>query len=61
LQPFTKETDDNVEFGPSCLPEIRMEEVSKHHRLSDAWMVIYDKVYDFTTFLAQVKKYSSTV
>ena len=31
-----------------------MEEVSRHSGFNDAWMVIYDRVYDFSTFLSEV-------
>ena len=38
------------------LREIQLSEVRKHCTLSDAWMVVYDKVYDVTQFLMEVKK-----
>jgi cytochrome b involved in lipid metabolism len=31
-----------------------MEEVENHHKNNDTWMIIYDKVYDFTEFMAKV-------
>ncbi len=39
------------------LPEISLKEVARHSRRNDAWMVIYDKVYDVTQFLIQVSYY----
>ena len=34
-----------------------MAEVRKHRDVSDGWMVIYDKVYDVTDFLDEVRIY----
>ena len=35
------------------LPLISLEEVSEHSSRYDGWMVIYDRVYDVTTFLRE--------
>jgi len=44
-----------VEFGPQNLPIISMEEVERHQR--DSWMVLYDKVYDFSAFMKKVNHF----
>ena len=36
------------------VPIISMTEVKEHNSPSDAWMVLYDKVYDVTNFLSSV-------
>ncbi len=46
--------EQQVEVGPKALPIITMDEVGEHYTTNDAWMVIYDKVYDFTDFMFQV-------
>ena len=53
--------ENQVEFGPKSLPIITIDEVGEHFTLDDAWMVIYDKVYNFTEFLEQVatKKFNT--
>ena len=38
------------------LPIITLEEVKNHFSLQDAWMVVYDRVYNVTSFLAEVCK-----
>lgn len=34
--------------------EISLEEVYKHCRYDDCWIVIYDRVYDITKFISSV-------
>jgi cytochrome b involved in lipid metabolism len=41
----------------AALPVITMDEVGEHYTQNDAWMVIYDKVYDFTHFMDEVRNY----
>ena len=36
------------------LPIISLEEVKNHFTLDDAWTIIYDRVYNVTSFLAEV-------
>ena len=36
------------------LPIYSMSEVKDHYETSDAWMVLYDRVYDVTKFLHEV-------
>ena len=36
------------------LPIITLEEVKNHFTLEDAWTIIYDRVYNVTSFLAEV-------
>ena len=43
-----------VEEDEEGLPIITLEEVKNHFTLEDAWMVIYDRVYNVTSFLAEV-------
>ena len=52
-----EEDHDEVELGPKALPIITMEEVGEHYTQNDSWMVIYDKVYDFTDFMFQVSSF----
>jgi cytochrome b involved in lipid metabolism len=33
-----------------------LDEVSKHKTKSDLWVIIHNKVYDITHFIAEVKK-----
>ena len=40
------------------LPIYSMAEVEEHRDPSDAWMVIYDRVYDVTSFLEEVISYT---
>ncbi|KAH8413285.1 hypothetical protein KR009_009666 [Drosophila setifemur] len=35
------------------LPEITLEEVAQHDSYDDCWVVIYDRVYDVTSFLRE--------
>ncbi|XP_061398059.1 uncharacterized protein LOC133333785 [Musca vetustissima] len=35
----------------TSLPEISLDAVAQHDDYSDCWVVIYDRVYDVTTFL----------
>ena len=42
------------------LPIYSMAEVEEHRDPSDAWMVIYDRVYDVTSFLEEVISYINT-
>ena len=35
------------------LPIISLDEVSEHSSRDDGWMVIYDRVYDVTSFLKE--------
>jgi len=45
---------ENDDFGnPEGLKEISLYEVSDHCYENDAWMVIYNKVYDVTDFILQ--------
>jgi hypothetical protein len=46
--------ENQIEFGPKSLPIYSLDEVGDHFTLDDAWMVIYDKVYNFTHFLEMV-------
>jgi cytochrome b involved in lipid metabolism len=50
-----EETEDDEDDGgnPEGLPEISLDEVSNHCWGNDAWMVIYNKVYDVTDFIQQ--------
>ncbi len=38
------------------LPIISLQDVQEHDSPQDAWMVIYDVVYNFTTFIDEVSK-----
>ena len=49
------DNDDTVDKATS-LPIITMYEVGDHYTTNDAWMVIYDKVYNFTDFMMEVNK-----
>jgi hypothetical protein len=42
------------EVSEEGLPIITLEEVKNHFSLQDAWMVVYDRVYNVTSFLAEV-------
>ena len=44
------------EVSEEGLPIITLEEVKNHFSRQDAWMVIYDRVYNVTSFLAEVCK-----
>ena len=44
------------EVSEEGLPIITLEEVKNHFSLQDAWMVVYDRVYNVTSFLAEVCK-----
>ena len=46
---------DEANETPDNLPIINMAEVKEHCDPSDGWMVIYDRVYDVTDFLREVK------
>lgn len=37
-----------------------LDEVSKHRTKSDLWVIIHNKVYDITHFIAEVKKKKGT-
>lgn len=37
----------------SALPEYSLNEVAEHSTPLDCWIVIYDKIYDVTTFLQE--------
>lgn len=41
------------EVSEEGLPIITLEEVKNHFSLQDAWMVVYDRVYNVTSFLAE--------
>ena len=47
------DNDDTVDKATS-LPIITMYEVGDHYTTNDAWMVIYDRVYDFSSFLSEL-------
>ena len=47
----TKEREDRIEEE---LRVITLSEVSEHDHRNDAWIIIYDKVYDITTFMDEV-------
>lgn len=36
------------------LPEISLDEVQYHDNIGDYWIVLYDRVYDITSFLQEV-------
>ena len=57
LEEEEEEMPNEVEFGPKSLRIISIEEVGDHYMSDDAWMVIYDKVYDFTHFLEMVSAF----
>jgi len=40
--------------NPDNLPIISLQEVQDHDSPRDAWMVVYDVVYNFTTFIEEV-------
>ena len=42
------------EVSEEGLPIITLEEVKNHFSRQDAWMVVYDRVYNVTSFLAEV-------
>jgi len=48
------ECSESADFSEEELPLISLKEVATHCTLNDAWMVIYDRVYDVTTFIAEV-------
>jgi len=48
-----KEAEDEDFGNPEGLPEFSLDEVSDHCYENDAWMVIYNKVYDVTDFIQQ--------
>ena len=52
-----KETVNVEDDKTLTLPIISMEEVGDHYAQNDAWMVIYDKVYDFTDFMQEVTSF----
>lgn len=49
----TEDNDDDDGGNPMGLPEISLDEVSNHCWGNDAWMVIYNKVYDVTDFIQE--------
>ena len=49
-----EERKKNINETKTKLPVISMNEVAEHADPSDAWMVIYDKVFDVTSFLNEV-------
>lgn len=52
--PEDEEEDDFIECGTSKkLRIISMDEVGEHYTPDDGWMILYDKVYNFTNFLDQ--------
>ena len=53
--PDEDEDNDVIKCGSSkVLSIITMEEVREHDTSNDGWMILYDKVYNFTDFLFQV-------
>ena len=46
---------DEANETPDNLPIINMAEVKDHCDPRDGWMVIYDRVYDVTDFLREVR------
>jgi len=53
--PDEEEEDDLIDCGTSKkLRIISMDEVGEHYTPDDGWMILYDKVYNFTNFLDQV-------
>ena len=51
-----EENDDNNNVDKATsLPIICMDEVGDHYTPNDAWMVVYDKVYNFTDFMMEVR------
>ena len=47
----------NLNDDEAGLPVITLEEVKNHFMIEDAWTVIYDRVYNVTSFLAEVCKF----
>lgn len=39
-------SDEEYEYWP----KFTLEEVAKHDKLKDGWIVVFDRVYDITTF-----------
>ena len=56
LDDVAEEEKEPEENKPNALPTISLSEVSQHYTSDDAWIVFYDKVYDVTDFLDEVKK-----
>ncbi len=48
--------EEQEEIKEEDLPVISLTEVAEHRSLDSAWMVIYDKVYDITEMLSEVRK-----
>jgi len=45
----TQKNDSNDD-----LPQYTLEDVSNHDMPHDCWVILYDKVYDVTSFLQEV-------
>ena len=41
-------------MAPTELQQYSLAQVAEHNKPNDVWMVIHDKVYDVTKFLAEV-------
>jgi Cytochrome b5-like Heme/Steroid binding domain len=54
VEPTTEEEENDAVDKSTSLPIISMDEVGDHYTQNDSWMVIYDKVYDFTDFMSEV-------
>lgn len=46
--------------GDGCVKYYTLEEIREHNMCNDTWLIIHDKVYDITSFLEEVRKYTVT-
>lgn len=51
----TSEMEAVSTSASDSLPEINLGQVSWHDQPDDCWIVLYDRVYDITEFLREVK------
>lgn len=55
IRSLFKKHESEIEYNNS-LKQISLEEVSHHDSWDDCWVIIYDRVYDITQFLYQVRR-----
>lgn len=56
VEPKAESWEPTVEPGSPAAKDrvISLDEVARHDTRQDCWVVIYDRVYDITTFLEEV-------
>lgn len=55
LNQFAVNADEQILAEEKCRPTISLREVLEHDCIDDCWIVLFDRVYNVTDFLHQVK------